>query len=364
MLATRSVIDWCTTMMKNNKAIEIVSSTTAWLSSMGKASREAACKVLAKHYTSVRVTIINNLADLEALVDRRPDLVFLGMDFILSNPDLGLNDPNKIWLAEYLDNHDIAYTGSGRCGHELEHHKHRAKQAILNAGLSTSPFFVAKQNTPQVASDMMLSFPLFIKPTNHGGGSGIDCNSLAHNFDELNSKVQSITANLQSDSLVEEYLPGREFSVAILKSEYSNDYMVMPIELVATPDNNGVRMLSKRVKHDNQEQVSEIADEQIKQKVTTLAINAFKALGARDYGRIDIRLDKHGTPHFLEANLIPSLISGYGSFPKACLINMGLGYEDMMLHITRLGLVRNLDTGEDDAQSILNDAVRLAVVTA
>ena len=135
----------------------------------------------------------------------------------------------------------------------------------------------------------------------------------------------------------------------------------MPIELVATPDDNGVRMLSKQVKHNNEEQVSEITDENIKQKVTTLAINAFKALGARDYGRIDIRLDKHGTPHFLEANLIPSLISGYGSFPKACLLNMGLSYEDMMLHITRLGLVRNLDAC---GGTISTTALQLATATA
>ena len=193
----------------------------AGLSSMGQTSRQAACKVLAKHYTDVAVTIINNLADLEALVKRRPDLVFLGMDFIPTNPDLGLSDPNKIWLAEYLDNHNIAYTGSGRCGHELEHHKHLAKQAVHKAGFNTSPYYVAKQSEPQIAADMTLLFPLFIKPTNRGGGSGIDCNSVAHNFDELNSKVQSIATNLQSDSLVEEYLPGREFSVAILKSEYS-----------------------------------------------------------------------------------------------------------------------------------------------
>jgi len=69
-------------------------------------------------------------------------------------------------------------------------------------------------------------------------------------------------------------------------------------------------------------------------------------LGARDYGRIDIRLDATGTPHFLEANLIPSLISGYGSFPKACVMNIGLEYEPMIMRIANLGLSRNIDDFE------------------
>ncbi len=53
---------------------------------------------------------------------------------------------------------------------------------------------------------------------------------------------------------------------------------------------------------------------------------------------IDIRLDKVGTPQFLEANLIPSLINGYGNFPKSCLLNSGLDYEEIILAITALGM--------------------------
>jgi hypothetical protein len=45
-------------------------------------------------------------------------------------------------------------------------------------------------------------------------------------------------------------------------------------------------------------------------------------------------------PNFLEANLIPSLIKDYGNFPKACAINIGMGYEQMLLAIVQLGLLR------------------------
>ena len=168
---------------------------------------------------------------------------------------------------------------------------------------------------------------------------GIDSDSVAHNFAQLCSKVSSIS-KLNSDSLIEEYLPGREFSVAILKDGYSEEYSLMPLELIAPMDEHGARLLSAKVKSADTERFVEIVDQNIKTKVTELAVDVFHALGARDYGRVDIRLDENGAPQFLEANLIPSLLNGYGNFPKACKLNLGLDYESMLLQIVRLGLTR------------------------
>jgi D-alanine-D-alanine ligase len=332
-------------MIKIDKHIEIVRSSTKDLSSMSQESCDAIQAVLTKYYTSVRVSNVNNLPDLEAIVSRDPDLVFLGMKFIPVNSNLGWQDPDKIWLTTYFDNRNIAYTGSSQIAHGLERNKPAAKQRVLDVGLRTATFCVIKQNQSLVSSDIPLSFPLFIKPANRGGGLGVNSDSLAYNFEQLFSKVHSI-ADLQSDSLIEEYLPGREFSVAILKDEYSAEFSVMPIELIAPLDKNGVRILSGEIKSSNTEQAIEITDKVTKSKVTSLALNVFHALGARDYGRIDIRLDKQGIPHFLEANLIPSLISGYGSFPKACMLNIGLGYESMIIRIAKLGLARNINNIE------------------
>ncbi len=321
------------------KHIEIVRSTKPWLSSMSRVSGDAILEVLYGQYAEVGVTIVNDLSDLEALVALQPDLVFLGMKFVPIDSSLGRNGP-KIWLADYLDEYGIAYTGSNQRAHALELDKHLAKQRVLDAGLNTSPFCVINHDQKLSREDIGLAFPLFIKPTNRGGGLGIDSDSVANNFDELETKVRSITANLESDSLVEEYLPGREFSVAILKYETSREFAVMPIELIAPQDERGLRLLSSNIKASNKETAIMVTDQAIKSKVTALAMAVFEALGSRDYGRVDIRFDKTGTPHFLEANLIPSLISGYGSFPKACVMNINLDYEQMILSIVRLGLAR------------------------
>lgn len=335
-------------MQKINKHIEIVSSTDSTLSSMSAPSRDAIRVVLAQHYKRVDITIVNTLTDLEALIDRKPDLVFLGMKFVPNNPALGINDPKKIWLSQYFDTHDIAYTGSNHHAHALEQDKQLAKQRVLDAGFKTSRYKVVRYNEPQSVEGITLQFPMFVKPNNRGGGLGISSTSLVSTVDELISKVQSITTTLQSDSLIEEYLPGREFSVAVLQTEHSSALSVMPIELVAEPDEQGARILGGKVKASNTERVLEVIDKKTRAAVCALAADVFYALGARDYGRIDIRMDAFGTPHFLEANLLPSLISGYGSFPKACELNNNLGYEAMILTITQMALGRHADSFEEN----------------
>ncbi len=329
-------------MVKSNKRIEIVRSNVNGLSSMSRVSCKSAQAVLSKHFASVDMTNVNNLADLEALVARKPDLVFLGMEFIPTDPALGLADPDQIWLSEVLDYHGIAYTGSTQAAHKLGRNKPLAKQCVLDAGLSTSAFCVIEQHKLLSRKDITVDFPLFIKPVSRGGGLGINSKSVAHNYEQASIKVHSIATWLKSDALIEQYLPGREFSIAILKDEYSAEYLAMCLELIAPPDENGVRLLSGSVKSANTEQALAVTDATVKHKVEELALAVFHALGARDYGRVDIRLDSAGTPHFLEANLIPSLISGYGSFPKACVLNIGLHYEDMILRIAQLGLARTV----------------------
>ncbi len=330
-------------MLKVNKHIEIVRSTDTWLSSMSQVSCDAIFEVLNKTYSKVGISIVNNHNDLRHLVETKPDLVFLGMKFIPDENTIYSQHSDKIWLADYFDKNDIAYTGSTGLAHGLELDKSLAKQRVLEKTLSTSPFFVVKQDLGFFEDSLpsYLNFPLFVKPTNRGGGLGIDSNSVVNNLYELEAKVNSIALKLQSDSLVEKYLIGREFSVAILKNIDSDKLIAMPLELIAQPDRYGSRILSGKVKSLDEEKVFVIEDSILRSKICNFALEVFSAIGARDYGRIDIRLDETGEPQFLEANLIPSLIDNYGSFPKACHLNLNLGYSAMIIRITNLGLERS-----------------------
>lgn len=307
---------------------------------MGVKSRTEIKAILSKQYSHVRITIINNLSDLEALVARRPDVVFLGMKFIPSRPVLGLASQRKIWLSEYFDREGIAYTGSGQSAIELELNKELAKQHLFDAGLMSAGFMVIQNYEQLTPDDITLTYPLFVKPTDRGGGKGVDAGSLARDFHQLRAKVRSLKVDLGADALVEEYLPGREFSVGILRQQHTGKYAVMPIELVAPPDKSGARYLSGHVKSADAEYNLAVTDKELRTKINALAVGAFHALGARDYGRIDIRLDAHGTPHFLEANLLPSLLEGYGNFPKTFMLNMKLAHKSIITNIISLALAR------------------------
>ncbi len=322
-------------MSKIDMNVQIVRSSLVSLSSMSHVSAAAILDVLQANYTNAEITIVNNFADLCALIAKKPDVVFLGMQYIFSD-----DGGTKIWLSDYLDKLDMAYTGSRQSAHLLELNKNKAKQAVLDAGLNTSPFMVVRRDDYQdfVVGD--LTFPAFVKPTSQGGGAGIDGQSVVRNIEELRVKVRLLAKKNRADSLIEQYLTGREFSVAIIRDEKTNELTAMPIELVTQPDVNGISILSRNVKASNEESVLKVIDADVYSKVSALAIGAFRALGARDYGRIDIRMDDMGVPHFLEANLIPSLIENYGSFPKACMLNQSLDYQPMILQIVNLAASR------------------------
>src|SRR5260221_11607929 len=131
-------------MTKRDEHIEIVRSTTKGYSSMGRASADAVLALLAKHYTYPRITIINSLSDLKALLLRQPDLVFMGMECIPASPALDASNSNIVWVAQYLDEHGIAYTGSSQVAHMLGRNKALAKQRVLDAGLATCRFYVVR----------------------------------------------------------------------------------------------------------------------------------------------------------------------------------------------------------------------------
>lgn len=325
-------------MSKISKSIEIVISTNKKLSSMSLDSRREIRDVLSKEYSDVRITDVNVRSDLEEVIARKPDLVFLGMKFIPN--DVALSG-SKVWLSQELAEAGIAYTGSDNVASKLEHNKHLAKQKVVSQGLTTARSQLIKQMDTYSETDITVPYPVFIKPVDGGGGSGINELSLAHNFNELQLQVTAMTTTLRTDALLESYLPGREFSVGLLRKPGTNNFHLLPLEIIAPINQSGARFLSSRIKRADAEQTLEITDHDLKSKLNELALDVFNTLGAQDYGRIDIRLDAQGTPHFLEANLLPSLLNNYGNLPKACLLNIQLAHNKLILQIAELALSKN-----------------------
>lgn len=320
--------------------IEIVASNNPRLNDLPEEARLTILAALQQRYSKVAITIVDNMEDLENLVAKKPDLVVLGMGLVPLDASKNYDDSPKVWLSNYLQENGINFTGSGTEALLLQRNKHEAKQKVMDAGLHSSAYFVSTILQPTFAHN--LTFPLFVKPTNRGDGKGIDEKSVVYNEAELQSKIVSIHDECGSDALIEEYLPGREFSVAVVKQSDSNELFAMPIELTTPADTKGNSFLSEAIKKADSEQVLIINDSELRNSLTQLAMGVFKALGSRDYGRIDLRLDASGVPHFIEANLMPGL-SDHGYLSRCFAMNKQIPYDAMILSIIDLALKREAE---------------------
>ncbi len=302
-------------------------------------------EILSDRYRHVAITQIRTRHDLEQMASRRPDLVFSGVKYFTF-------DGEELWLNDFLDLHGIAYIASGRSALLTERDKARAKSVVRRAGVATAEFFVTEPDEHRTVDTVQLAFPLFVKPLTGGDSRGVDANSVVHDFASLERKVLEIHESQKSPSIVETYLPGREYSVGILEDVSSGTLRSMPIEIVTERNGNGDRILDYDVKRQDVETVAPVTDAAVRLQLGNLAKAAFRALGGKSLGRIDIKMSSDDVPHFIEANLMPGLRKGY--FYRSCLFNCGMSYEAMILGIAENGLASRIEE-IDSAQFLLSE---------
>ena len=286
-------------------------------------------KILSKRYKTVSVTKIITKKDLDHLVKRKPDLVFSGVKYFNFNK-------KKLWLNDYLETYNIPYIASSKAALDNESDKNKAKKLIIKAKVKTADFFTTSPKEHQSASSIPISFPLFIKPIKGGDSRGIDSNSIVYNYTSFRKKVLEIKNRYNLSSLAETYLPGKEYSVGIFQDSINGSLRAMPIEIVIKKNINGHCILDFEVKKNDEETVIAVTDIKIFNQLSRVAKSSFKALGGKSLGRIDIKMNHLGVPHFMEANLMPGLRTGY--FYRSCMLNLDMNYDDMIFSIANTGL--------------------------
>ncbi|MEN8904417.1 MAG: hypothetical protein ABF289_00500 [Clostridiales bacterium] len=328
--------------MKKDVHIEFIATDIDSLALMGFGSIENCKSVfncLSKEYSYVNFNIVRNEGDLENIASRKPDLIFTGIKYVVFDKI----KKHKIWISDFMEKANINYTGSGKEAILLEYDKSLAKKTISNFGIKTAPYFIS--NSSLTKNNLPIPFPLFVKPLHEGDGNGIDKDSVVYDFKSYQKKVDSIYKLYNQPSMVEKYIIGREFTVSIIESD-NGTFNIMPVELII-PDKNPLnRILGYSAKSENKESVVKITNNDILKHITFIAKNSFIALGARDYGRIDILMDKDNNPYFLEANLVPGMTKRFKQddssyFPRACYLNNNMTYHETIIKITETALERN-----------------------
>lgn len=307
--------------------IEIITTPNNNLKETGFGSRYACYCVLkslldANH--NAVVTVCKNIADLAAVIKRKPDLVIIAVKYIV------LENGQYLWLSEYFENQDVRFTGSPRHILAYDSNKVSAKKMIAANDIKTANFFLASPHEYEDEQALPLAFPLFIKPLDSANGNGIDVNSLVHDFEHFQQKIQQLYDEYAQPILVEEYLEGKEFTVAVIENH--ENLIISAVEIIP-PEEDGLRILGAKVKTGNTEVLQIISDPAILSKVIDIAEKSFQALGAKGFGRIDIKMDTRGDCHFIEANLVPGMKKGSSYFPQAYAMNSRLDYDEVVGHM-------------------------------
>jgi D-alanine-D-alanine ligase len=217
-------------------------------------------------------------------------------------------------LAAFLDLLDKPYTGSGPEGLFLAQDKALAKKIFNFHGISTPQFAISYKGKLDHAHD--LEFPLIVKPTSEDGSIGIDVGSVVESVKELMERIHYIHEEFDSPALLEKYIEGREIYAAVLGNSDPEALPLVELDMSRLPD--GVpRIAGYEMKFERDTEaykktksvIAEDLDEETTRRLQETAVDAYKALKLRDYGRIDMRLTNDGKIFVIEANPNPWLSS-------------------------------------------------------
>jgi D-alanine-D-alanine ligase len=211
--------------------------------------------------------------------------------------------------------------------------KHLAKLVVSAAGVPVSPgVLITELNELE---NIKLDYPLFVKPVSEGTGKGITQKSLVKNASELREMVEWILSEFRQPALVEEYLPGREFTVGITGSG-ATATAVGGMEVICV-DN---LPYSVEVKENYQNYCKYVPlDENIADECKTVALRSWKALDAVDAGRIDLKADRNGRICFIEANPLAGLNPIHSDLPMLARM-YGIEYQKLMEMIMESAIMR------------------------
>ena len=241
-----------------------------------------------------------------------------------------------------LETYGIPYTFSDplTCAATLD--KAVAKRLIQGAGLPT-PAFAVVSDMADVA-DVHLQFPLFAKPIAEGTGKGVAADSRISSKAELERICAHRLAAHSQPVLIEEFLPGREFTVGLLGTGRDARVLgTMEIEILDRR-HEGVYSYETKEQCESLVRYSPAPRDSLRRRVEDLALKAHRALECRDAGRVDIRLDRNGDPSFMETNPIPGLHPTHSDLPMIA-TQEGMGYRELIGAIIASALKRNIDHG-------------------
>ena len=279
----------------------------------------------------------------ERLREARPDIVF--------NIAEGFHGVNReAHVPAICEFFGIPYSGSDPFTLSLCLDKARTKETLTFHGIPTPKFAVVEKIEDLEALGRPLSLPLFVKPLHEGSSKGITDSNLCWDRAHLLRQTEFLLENYNQPVLVEEYLPGKEFTCAVFGN--GDEATVLPIvgmNFESLPK-GALPIYSYDAKFvwDRPENPLDIFQcparitRELQASIERVTLDAFRVLGCRDWARIDVRLDAVGVPNVLEVNPLPGILpdpADNSCLPKAARA-AGIGYDELIQNCLKYAAAR------------------------
>jgi len=329
-------------MASHSRVIESSPKTAIDLSEIGVLEeREGVERVLQQ--SGFRTSLFNVNGDIKRLIafleEKEPDLVF---NLCESVGNKSIHEMHVAGIYELLG---VRYTGAGAFALGTCLNKVRTKEILSYHKIATPRFILYKTIAEVSIDDLELSFPLIVKPSLEDASVGIENESIVENIAGLRKRIRYIFQNYDQPALVEEYIEGRELNVAIIGNKRPIVLPISEIDFSSLPEGYP-RIVTYNAKWvEGTEEYSGTRGVcpanvpiEIERKAKEMALKAYRIMGLRDYGRIDMRLDKKGQLYVLEVNPNPD-ISDTAGFARSARV-YGLTPHEAIHRIVEYALER------------------------
>ena len=238
-----------------------------------------------------------------------------------------------------LDAYGIAYTFSDPLVMALSLHKGLTKTVVAAGGVPTPAYAVIERPIDILHID--LPFPVFAKPVAEGTGKGVTPASKIADGQALGTVAAELLKKYAQPVLVESYLPGREFTVGIVGTgEAAAALGSLEIVLLKHAEADVYSYVNKeRCEELVEYRLVRAQDDQQVAAAEQIALKAWRILGCRDAGRVDLRCDASGLPSFLEVNPLAGLHPEHSDLPILA-TKLGIHYVDLIGRIVASALPR------------------------
>ncbi len=277
------------------------------------------------------------------LREGRPDIVF--------NVAEGLWGPSReAHVPSFCEFWNVPYTGSDPLTLAICLDKARAKEILAYHGIPTARFAVVAPDVRLASLPALPPLPVVVKPVHEGSSKGITQASLCRTRAEVGRAIGVVRRRYRQPALVERWLPGREFTCAILGNG-PGTRLLPPVEVDfdALPK-GAARLYSYEAKWiwDTPDRPLEIfrcpasVPPSLGRAIERTVLAAYRVLRCRDWARIDVRCDGRGVPHIIEVNPLPGVLPDpemNSCFPKAARA-AGLDYGAMIRAVLSAGAAR------------------------